>query len=103
MANLMEKVSDFADMPKDITMGWAKLTFVGHRNLQVDNYRGLLSYSQENIRLAAKTADILVTGKGLAITRIEAETVFVEGDIENVEFIHKTKQQGKKNKKALAE
>ena len=103
MANLMEKVSDFADMPKDITMGWAKLTFVGHRNLQVDNYRGLLSYSQENIRLAAKTADILVTGKGLAITRIEAETVFVEGDIENVEFIHKTKQQRKKNKKALAE
>ncbi len=102
MTNLMEKVSDFADMPKDITMGWAKLTFIGHKNLQVDNYRGLLSYSSQAIKLAAKTADILIVGEELTITRIEAETVFVEGDIKNVEFIHKTKPLKKKNKKASA-
>lgn len=103
MANLMEKVSDFADMPKDVTMGWAKLTFVGHKNLQVDNYRGLLSYSQQNIKLAAKTADILISGEELTITRIEADTVFVEGDITNVEFIHKSRPHKKKNKKTLTE
>lgn len=85
--SVLEKISDFTELPKDLITGMPKLTFIGSRNLQVDNYRGLKEYTSTLIRLGAKGMTIEIYGSGLYITRIEADTIFIEGHIEKTCFV----------------
>lgn len=64
-----------------------KLTFIGNRNLQADNYRGLKEYTKTLIRLGAKGMTIEIYGSDLHITRIESDTVFIEGNIDKTCFV----------------
>lgn len=84
-----EKIADFTELPKDLITGMPKLTLIGNRNLQVDNYKGLSEYGCELIRLAAKGGCIEISGSELCITRIEADSIFIEGCISSVTFISK--------------
>ena len=74
-----------------------KLTFNGARNLQADNYRGLKEYTQSLIRLGAKGMTIEIYGSDLHITRIEADTVFIEGNIDKTCFVSAKNLSGTKN------
>lgn len=96
--SLLEKFSDFTELPKDLITGMPKLTVIGCGNLQVDNYRGLLEYTSEKIRLSAKNVYIEITGSDLNFTRIETDSVFVEGRIEKIEFVQKNKSYSQKQK-----
>ena len=95
--NILERFSDFADLPKDVTMGLAKVTFIGNRNLRVDNYRGLVEYTTKKIELNAKNMYIEITGDELNIIRIEADVIFIEGEIKNTEFVYKNKAHKKRD------
>lgn len=96
--SFLEKFSDYTELPKDLITGMPKLTLIGSVNLQVDNYRGLLEYTSEKIRLSAKSIHIEITGTDLNFTKIEEDTVFIEGCIEKIELVQKNKSFLKKQK-----
>ncbi len=92
---IREKIAEMTDIPKDFMMNLPRVTILGNREIYVDNYKGLLEYSQETISLATTNKIIIIKGAELMITRIVEEAVFVGGNIFSVEFASKNKRNKK--------
>lgn len=93
-----ERIAEFTEIPKDYIMNLPRITILGTKEVYVDNYKGLLEYSREIIRLATTNKIIIIKGTELIITRIVEDAVFVGGNIISVEFSTKNKKVGEINK-----
>ena len=89
---IRERIAEMTEIPKDFMMNMPRVTILGNREIYVDNYKGLLEYSDELIRLATTNKIIAIKGDGLLITRIVEEAIFVGGNIISVEFASKNKK-----------
>ena len=94
---IREKIAEMTDIPKDFMMNLPRVTILGNKEVYVDNYKGLLEYTQETIRLATTNKVIVIKGDGLMITRIVEEAVFVGGNIFSIEFASKNKRKEQNN------
>lgn len=93
-----ERIAEITEIPKDYMMNLARITILGTKEVYVDNYKGLLEYSHELIRIATTNKVIIIKGTGLIITRIVEDAVFVGGNIVSVEFSTKNKKVAEINK-----
>lgn len=89
---IRERIAEMTEIPKDFMMNMPRVTILGNREIYVDNYKGLLEYSGELIRLLTTNKIISIKGDGLLITRIVEEAIFVGGNIISVEFSSKNKK-----------
>ena len=94
---IREKIAEMTDIPKDFMMNMPRVTILGNKEIYVDNYKGLLEYTQETIRLATTNKVIIIKGDGLMITRIVEEAVFIGGNIFSLEFASKNKRNEQNN------
>jgi sporulation protein YqfC len=82
-----ELMAEMLELPKDIVLVLPKITIVGHRNAIVENYKGLVEYENDKIRLNTNAGMIRITGKCLTVKAITSEDILLEGDIESLEFL----------------
>jgi len=75
------------DLPEDVMMNLPRLTMVGQIHLYIENHRGLLSFSDSEIRVRLIRGQLLVKGSSLVIKAILPEELLLEGMIEHVIFI----------------
>ncbi len=83
---LKEKVTEVLDLPKEVILDIPKLTMIGNTSLVIENYKGVIEYDMEKIRLNTGIGIIRIGGKGLVIKEITSEDIMVQGKIENLEF-----------------
>lgn len=73
-------------LPEDVVCGEMLLYITGSRAAVVENYRSILFFSDQMLRLAGKTTRLTITGKGLSIEYYDREHLRVTGQIVSVEF-----------------
>lgn len=85
--SIKEKMAQFLEMPKEVVLDFPKVVIVGDSELSIENYKGILEYESEVIRV--KTADriIKVGGKNLEITAITDEEIQITGTVSDVKFV----------------
>ena len=72
--------------PEDVVMGEMMLSFAGHRALLVENYRAIVLYTDELIKLQGKTCRLCVSGSRLSIQYYTKEEMKITGQIKSVQF-----------------
>lgn len=77
------------DLPKDITMEMPRITMIGQYQMYIENHRGVLHFSDKELRLLLTKGQLLIKGKDLVIRAILPEEVLVEGIIHQVVFVDK--------------
>ncbi|MFC5405116.1 sporulation protein YqfC [Cohnella soli] len=75
------------DLPQDVVLDLPRITMIGGLQVTVENHRGILHFSPDNLRLAMDNGEMEVTGQNLIIRNIGAEEVFVEGNILGVQML----------------
>ena len=55
------------ELPRDLFFGSVILTVTGQEEIIVENYKGILEYTRESIRLQTKTCRLFLSGKNLKI------------------------------------
>lgn len=73
-------------LPKDMMMGAFMLSMTGNREAFIENYRGILEYTDTCILLQAKTGQVRFTGTGLVIEYYTNEDMKISGCIGSVIF-----------------
>ena len=84
--NLKMKVTDAVGLPKDVTQGASILTVIGNRDFTLENYRGILEYSETLIRISTKGGKIIIKGNLLQILQYNHLDMNITGRIEAIEF-----------------
>ena len=75
------------NLPKDVLLGVPLLTMTGFAEMCVENYRGILEYTEVLIRIQTKIGQIRITGKGLSISYYTNDEMKITGRISSVEYI----------------
>lgn len=81
-----ERLAELIEVPRDIVLGLPKLIFTGNRELFVENYRGIVQYSDTVIQLNTSEGLVKVSGHSLGIKSIAAEEITLCGNICSLEF-----------------
>lgn len=74
------------ELPKDLFFGAVILTITGREEAIVENYKGILEYSNEKIRLQTKTCKLLLCGKNLKIDYYTNEEMKITGFINQIMY-----------------
>ena len=81
---LKESVVRAFDLPPDLAYGSVLVSVTGQSGLLIENYRGILEYKEEHIRIQAKDCRILVVGKRRKIEYYTNEEMKINGLIEQI-------------------
>ena len=84
---MKEKVTEALELPKEIVLNLPKITMLGNGDLIVENYKGIIEYSEEKIRINTLSGTVRISGAGLIIKEITSEDMMVKGEIKSLEFV----------------
>ncbi len=82
-----EMIVDSLRLPKDICMGAMRITMTGNKEAWIENYRGILVYTEQMILLQGKTCQVCFEGTGLSIDYYTNEDMKISGCISCVRYL----------------
>ncbi len=83
---IAEAVSKKLQLSEDVIAMAPIVTGYGTHRFCVENYRKIIEYTQELIRIQTKTVRIHIIGKNLVIAYFREDGMCVAGDISSVEY-----------------
>ena len=84
--NLKSRITDASGLPKDVVLGISVLNILGQNEAYIENYRGILEYTDKLIRIQTKLGRIHINGRGLKIEYYMNDEMKIMGHITSVEF-----------------
>lgn len=73
-------------LPRDVLLGDVLVSFVGRREVCIENYRSILLYTDTLVKVQAKNCKVIVHGARLAIQYYTSEEMKITGQIQSLEF-----------------
>ncbi len=86
MAARMENVSGRIKLPSDILAGAPILIITGQTELSIENYKGIIEYTGDLLRIQTKTGRIHIEGKNLIIRSYTEDAMKVSGYISHIDY-----------------
>ncbi|WP_433743222.1 sporulation protein YqfC [Falsibacillus pallidus] len=75
------------DLPEDVIMDLPRITMIGQIHIYIENHRGLLGFSDREVRLLLKQGQLLIKGDSFVIKTILPEEIMLEGKISEVLYL----------------
>lgn len=85
-SKLKTELVESLKLPRDLMLGTAILTVNGQSDAYIENYKGIIEYSQEKIKLQTKTCQITLLGSGLLIDFYTNEEMKISGHITEIKY-----------------
>jgi sporulation protein YqfC len=76
------------DLPQDVMMDLPRITMIGQIHIYIENHRGLLAFTDKELRLLLKQGQLLIKGNAFVIKTILPEEILLEGKIDQVIYIN---------------
>ncbi len=83
----LEALSSGLNLPTDILAGATVVTIMGSSQLRLENYKGILEYTGDLIRIQGKYNRVHVEGKNLNIDYFTDDEMKVSGRITMVKYL----------------
>ena len=81
-SNIVESL----ELPRDIMYGAVIITAMGRNQVLVENYKGIIEYPREKIRLQTKNCQVTVQGKQLVVEYYTNEEMKITGFIQGISY-----------------
>lgn len=84
--SLKQRIVNVCRIPKEVVLGYSLVSIIGNTEVVIENYRGILEYDNEVIRVLGKIGQIKIYGKHLRIEYYTNEEMKVIGTIDGIEY-----------------
>ena len=74
-------------LPKEIVLNLPLITLYGNEELNLENYKGVVEYTGERIRISTSKGILKIEGRNLLLKQVTSENISVTGGILRIEFI----------------
>ncbi len=81
-----ETVASSLELPGDLVFAEPVLTMIGQREICIENYRGILSYSQTSLQILTRKGKVTIKGENLTVFYYREEEMKVGGKIAGILF-----------------
>ena len=86
--NVRRMLTNTIDLPQDVMMNLPRITMIGQIHIYIENHRGLVSFSEQEVRLQLEQGQLSIMGEGLIIKTILPEEILLEGVIGSVNYLN---------------
>lgn len=86
-ANYLECLSGSFHLPPDLLEGSVLISVMGNRSVRVENYMGIMEYTQECIKLQTKNGKLVLEGRQLNMDYCTDVELHVTGKIQQIHFL----------------
>lgn len=83
---LAERLAQMFELPSDIVGNKAKVTAIGRGELLIENYKGIMEFKDDFVKINTHNGVISITGSGLTIREITSESLIMGGKISNIDY-----------------
>ena len=83
---VLTRAAELFDLPADLVAGLPHVEVVGNGHFYLENHRGILSYSGEEIDINGEGMVIRVFGSGLELVSMTGDALRIRGSIQRVEW-----------------
>ena len=84
---LRKNVTEALELPKEIMLNLPLISLVGREEVTIENYKGILEYGEETVRIGTAAGVLRLTGKDLCLKQLSAECMVVTGRIAELCFL----------------
>ena len=81
-----QSAAENLNLPGDVVLGEVLLSFCGRCSVTVENYRRILLFEENCIRLQAKDCRLQICGRRLKIEYYDQDSMKISGQIQSMEF-----------------
>ncbi|NLW01842.1 MAG: sporulation protein YqfC [Clostridiaceae bacterium] len=81
-----EKLAELFELPPDLFGNRPKVTAVGRGEVLIENFKGIMDFREDMVRINTSTGVIRITGNGITIREITSEAVIIGGKISNIDY-----------------
>ena len=84
--SIKQKVARISEIPEDVVLGIPLLTALGSTEICIENYGGIIEYTDCLVRIRTKTGNISIKGKNLQVDYYTNDEMKIEGRISSIEY-----------------
>ena len=84
---IKKKLVNVLELPKEIIFNLPLINIIGNEEINIENYKGIIEYNPENIRINTACGVLKINGKKLSFKQITAENILINGMIIKLEYI----------------
>ena len=82
--NAKETIAERLSFPKEIIMDLPKLTFIGNKEIDIENHKGIIMFKEEELKVKTNFGTITIKGADFEILFISGSNIVLSGIIEAV-------------------
>ncbi|MBU8905663.1 sporulation protein YqfC [Desertibacillus haloalkaliphilus] len=80
-------MTESMELPADVLMDLPRITMIGQIHIYIENHRGVLQFSNQELRLLLEQGQLLIKGESFVIKTILPEELLLEGKIDQVIYL----------------
>lgn len=84
--NSKRKAARLSRLPEDVVLGMPNVEIRGYSEMRIENYRGIIEYTDQLVRIQTKIGQIRVTGNHLQVESYTNDDMKITGKIQNIEY-----------------
>ncbi len=85
--NIKKNITNMFELPKEIVLDMPLITMVGTDEMCIENYKGIIEYSEEKIRISTSCGVASIEGNKLSIKQITQEKFIIAGMITSFQYL----------------
>lgn len=74
------------EVPRDVALGDSIITLTGKREMLIENYKGIVEYDNEFLKVKTKNGLIELEGNHFLITYLTDEEIKITGQINKIKY-----------------
>ena len=84
---IKKTITSMFELPKEIVFNLPLINVIGNEEINIENYKGIIEYNLERVRINTSCGIIKIEGKKLLLKQITSENISVTGSISKFEYI----------------
>jgi sporulation protein YqfC len=81
-------LTDHLELPSDVVLELPRITTIGQLHAYIENHRGLVLFSDNELRLKMEQGYLKITGENFVLKMMLPEEILLEGKIKELIFIN---------------
>lgn len=86
LKQIRQTAAEELKIPRDVVLGEVLISFIGRHQVTIENYRSILAYEDETVRLQTQSGKVEIRGRHLRIDYYNQEEMRISGQIRELAF-----------------
>ena len=84
---IKRNIAETLKLPKEVVLSLPLISITGREELFIENFKGIIEYTQEKIRLKTNAGILKIEGSQMVLKSIADESLEIKGLIKTMEFM----------------